>query len=100
MKFITIFAAMVLFSISANAAERCYSSMEAESDQGLRIHSELMVIGLNCQHMGKRYGMNLYGQYRELTARHADLFASYEDSLMKFFKKRGDAKPLLHSRYP
>ena len=94
MKIMTLLTAFLLFSVSAQAGGKCYSNMEAEADQGIRIHSELMVIGLNCQHMGKRYGMNLYGQYRELTARHADLFASYEESLMAFFKKRGDAKPV------
>lgn len=74
-------------------AGACYSNAEAEAEQGIRIHSELMVIGLNCQHMGSRYGMNLYGQYREFTARYGKLFAEYEKILMNHFKKNGDAKP-------
>lgn len=73
--------------------KQCYSAMEAEADQGIRIHSELMVIGLNCQHMGKRYGQNLYGSYRQFTANRGDLFAMYERVLMDFFKKRGDSNP-------
>jgi hypothetical protein len=52
-----------------------------------------MVIGLNCQHMGKREGMNLYSQYRQFTSVHADLFAKYEEILMKYFSRNGKDKP-------
>lgn len=83
-----------LFLMGMNQAHAaCYSNLEAEAEQGIRIHSELMVIGLNCQHMGKRAGMNLYGQYRQFTARHGDLFATYEKILLEFFGRRGDSKP-------
>lgn len=78
---------------NANSAGSCYSPVEAEAEQGIRIHSELMVIGLNCQHMGSRYGKNLYGQYKELTSRHSDLFSKYEEILMNFYENRGDKKP-------
>jgi hypothetical protein len=66
---------------------------EAEAEQGIRIHSELMVIGLNCQHMGKRAGDDIYGTYRRFTAEHANLFAQYENILMGFFEKEGGKKP-------
>lgn len=72
---------------------KCYSPVEAEADQGIRIHSELMVIGLNCQHMGMRHGDDLYGTYRSFTNKNADLFARYEEILIHFFGKNGDAKP-------
>ncbi len=88
-----IFFIFLLFPLSAFAKESCYSSQEAEAEQGIRIHSELMVIGLNCQHMGKRHDMDLYGQYRKITADHADLFEEYEGTLMTFFEKEGDKKP-------
>lgn len=91
-RIIMVFA--FLASNSATAwAQSCYSPVEAEAEQGIRIHSELMVIGLNCQHMGSREGLNLYGQYREITSRHADLFGTYENILLDFFEKRGDSKP-------
>lgn len=83
----------ILVSVPAFAAGTCYSDKEAEADQGIRIHSELMVIGLNCQHMGKRYGQNLYGTYRQFTATYADLFGGYELTLMAFFKKTGVGNP-------
>ncbi|MCB1531354.1 MAG: hypothetical protein KDJ35_00655 [Alphaproteobacteria bacterium] len=92
--FILTFLSVFLVCIGGVAmAAECYSPAQAEADQGIRIHSELMVIGLNCQQIGARYGLNLYGQYREFTARHADLFGGYEDILLAFFKKRGDGKP-------
>lgn len=90
--FILLLSFIVLASSTARAGE-CYSNVEAEAEQGIRIHSELMVIGLNCQAMGARKGMNLYGDYRQFTARHADLFARYEEILMRHFKKTGAAKP-------
>lgn len=95
MKKLLILIALFTIALPQMArAAACYSQTEAEAEQGLRIHSELMVIGLNCQHMGARYGMNLYGDYRRFTLKHGDLFAKYEEVLMKHFKKRGDAKPV------
>lgn len=72
----------------------CYSQLQAEAEQGIRIHSELMVIGLNCQHMGARYGMDLYGQYRNFTKRHVKLISGYEEILVRFFSNRGDRQPV------
>lgn len=73
---------------------KCYSLQEAEADQGIRIHSELMVIGLNCNHMGKRYGQPLYSMYRTFTAQHANLFGTYENILLKYFEKTGEPNPV------
>ncbi len=93
MRLLVLFIAVMMMVSQAAQARGCYSNVEAEAEQGVRIHSELMVIGLNCQHMGARYDMNLYGQYREFTSKHANLFASYEDILLGFFGSRGDKKP-------
>ncbi len=89
MKYILLF--LLIFPMAAQA--KCYSQEQAEADQGIRIHSELMVIGLNCQHMGKRAGQNLYGQYRQFTSNHANLFERYESILMDFFQAEGGANP-------
>lgn len=85
--------ALLIVMASPSYAGSCYSRTEAEAEQGIRIHSELMVIGLNCQHMGAREGVNLYNQYRQFTADHGNLFATYEKILMEHFKKDGIAKP-------
>jgi hypothetical protein len=97
---VTAFLASVLFLSSPAIAETrvnmtkgvssgCYTASEAEAEQGIRIHSELMVIGLNCTHMGKREGMNLYNDYRQFTADHGKLFADYETILMGYYKRQG-----------
>ena len=83
---------LLILPVAARAAD-CYTKEQAEAEQGVRIHSELMIIGLNCQHMGKRAGMNLYEQYREFTARYANLFGGYENTLMAFWKQHGDPSP-------
>ena len=71
----------------------CYSQAEAEAEQGIRIHSELMVIGLNCTHMGERAGINLYNKYRQFSSDHGKLFATYEEILMKHFRKENNPNP-------
>ena len=92
-KYLCVAVCLVFFTLPAAATDQCYRADEAEAEQGIRIHSELMVIGLNCQHMGMRAGHNLYGQYRQFTADHADLFAAYEGTLMAYFKQAGAASP-------
>ena len=92
-KVLSFIVVIILALVETAHAGLCYSDVEAEAEQGIRIHSELMVIGLNCQHMGARYDMDLYKEYREFTVKHADLFAKYEDILLSFFAKRGDQKP-------
>ncbi len=84
--------AMIMISASSAQAAGCYSKAEIEAEQGIRIHSELMVIGLNCQHMGAREGLNLYSEYRKITARHSKLFEKYESILMAYFAKNGGGK--------
>ena len=63
------------------------------AEQGIRIHSELMVIGLNCQHLYKANGKNLYSEYRHITNENLKLFAAYETKLMEYFRRAGYADP-------
>ena len=94
MKKIVLLALLVMFSAPAFAATKsCYTMAQAEAEQGIRIHSELMVIGLNCQAMRFKDGTNLYVKYREFTNTNSNLFAGYETDLMNFFKVRGDRDP-------
>jgi len=86
---------LVLTFISAPAmAASCYSKAEAEAEQGIRIHSELMVIGLNCQHMTPRGWKNFYSQYRDITARNQSLFSGYEKTLLSHY---GGASKKIHT---
>lgn len=71
----------------------CYTANEAEAEQGIRIHSELMVIGLNCQHMTPKGQKNFYHQYKEFTAAHGKLFAAYETMLINYYSRAGAKNP-------
>jgi len=72
---------------------QCYTPEEAEAEQGIRIHSELMVIALNCQHMTPRGWKNFYVQYQQITNRNASLIAGYEETLINYFALAGRPNP-------
>ncbi len=74
-------------------SNKCYTKADSEAEQGIRIHSELMVIGLNCQHKYKAGAENLYQAYRKFTFTHAKTFAGYETQLLDYFKRAGSKNP-------
>lgn len=80
-------------TVPQQGGKACFSQAEIEAEQGLRIHSELMVIALNCQHMTPRGWKNFYQQYQEITARNRPLFAGYERTLINFYSRDGRANP-------
>jgi hypothetical protein len=96
MRIIMLSLVLLALTIGTAHAERrsCYSMREAEAEQGIRIHSELMVIGLNCQHMTPRGEVNLYSQYRSFTSSYSDLLAGYEQTLIDYFKRSGHPNPV------
>ena len=83
----------LLAQLSPAYAAQCFAAKEAEAEQGIRIHSELMVIGLNCQHKATANGKNLYMAYRDFTSTHSNLFAAYERVLLKHYKASGVSNP-------
>lgn len=87
-----LFLMMSVYAAPAYAVA-CYTEAEAEAEQGVRIHSELMVIGLNCQHRTPEGQKNYYHQYKELTAKNGGLFAGYEATLIRYFTRAGAESP-------
>jgi hypothetical protein len=81
------------FSVAPTLKNSCFGPEQAEAEQGLRIHSELMVIALNCQHMTPRGWKNFYKQYQEITVRHQSLFRGYEDILINHYTNSGKLDP-------
>lgn len=73
-------------------AAACYSMKEVAAEQGVRIHSELMVISLNCQHLSHKRG-NLYILYRDFTRKHQALLSQYERNLISFYQRQGLRNP-------
>jgi hypothetical protein len=91
-KWTATWAAAFFLSIAViSSAEACYSAREFEAEQGLRIHSELMVIGLTCMKMPE--GRALYRKYQEFTANNAPLIAGYEADLLHYYSQDGVAGP-------
>lgn len=82
-----------MIAVSSPAFGKCYSSREVEAEQGVRILSELMVIGLNCQHLTPKGQENLYNQYKKFSLKHESLFSGYEDTLLNFYRAEGDSNP-------
>lgn len=93
MKRALVFLILLVFSMPAYAIGDCYSPAEAEAEQGIRIHSELMVIALNCQHMTPKGWKNFYQQYQEITARNSSLISGYESTLIGYYTREGVADP-------
>ncbi len=91
MKFFILFFMLVFPSISY--AGSCYTPLEAEAEQGIRIHSELMVIGLNCAHMADANGNNLYMEHKKFTSKHEGLFSRYEKILMNYMRENNIRSP-------
>lgn len=83
------FADTPVISVSPTRISACYTQEEAVAEQGIRIHSELMVIGLNCQHMTPAGQQNLYQAYRDFTSKNADIFAGYENRLLGYYQRIG-----------
>lgn len=79
--------------VAGQGGRQCYNRDEAEAEQGIRIHSELMVIALNCQHMTPPGWKNFYVQYQQITARDANIIGNYENVLINYFALAGRANP-------
>jgi hypothetical protein len=69
----------------------CYNAKEFEAEQGLRIHSELMVIGLTCIKMPN--GQALYNKYQNFTRKNASLISAYETALIRHYERQGSNRP-------
>ena len=96
-RFLSILTLLIFISIStqatyaASTANDCYKLEQFEAEQGLRIHSELLVISLTCR---KTPGNGtLYQKYQRFTDKNKLLLANYENILIRYFKEHGSASP-------
>jgi hypothetical protein len=65
----------------------CYSPAEQAAEQGVRLHSELMVISVTCRYGS--YRQNLPQVYRQFTQRNLGLIKGWESTMMNYYKKEG-----------
>lgn len=84
--------ALALIMAPSFAFAQCYNAQQLEAEQGLRIHSELMVIALNCQHLNVN-NVPLNKQYEAFTRRHSNLLRTYEETIRAYFASIGEPKP-------
>jgi len=77
--------------IHTTVSYACYTNVEAEAEQGLRIHSEFLVIGLTCMKMPD--GEATYNKYEEFTSKNAAVISEYEDVLVEYFRNSGSDNP-------
>jgi hypothetical protein len=84
-----ILAALLSVSLAApalarSAAPACYSAEQAQAEQLLRLHSELMVIAVTCR-TGSDNG-NLGTEYGDFTQRHLSALHEAEQTMMGYYK--------------
>ncbi len=80
-------ALLLMTTLAAPSFAQCYSKAEASAEQGLRIHSELMVIGLNC--MGILKDPQLYAKYQSFTKQNHDMIDGWENTMINYFARSG-----------
>ncbi|MDE1151111.1 MAG: hypothetical protein PW788_01120 [Micavibrio sp.] len=89
---IAVLFALCLTATAATAATSgCYSPKEIEAEQGLRIHSELMVIGLTCMRMPQ--GQQNYMKYQSFTQKNSHLISKYETDMIDHYRAEGAKNP-------
>lgn len=91
MKKLALALGIVLLLSAPAYAGGCYTPREVEAEQAIRIHSELMVIGLTCIKMPG--GMSMYQEYQSFTQKNQALLASYEVDLIGYYQRTGVANP-------
>lgn len=88
-----VLALALCLSTGAEASTKtCYNAREFEAEQGLRIHSELMVIGLTCMRMPQG-GPQLYMKYQDFTRKNKKLIGQYESEMMSYYRRTGSSNP-------
>lgn len=73
----------------AVAAPSCPSLSESEAQQAIKMHTELMVIGLSCL----REGVSAFGHYQRFTNAHATAIRGYEATMIGYMKKNYPDNP-------
>jgi hypothetical protein len=85
---------LIFLPLSAQAKDACYTKADAEAEQAIRIHTELMNIALNCQTSRFAQGQdNIYATYRQFTSDHGAQLAAYDIQMISYFKRAGSKYP-------
>lgn len=74
-----------------DALAACYSRAEFDAEQAIRLHTELMVIGLSCHRYFPQ--QRVFDRYQEFTTRHRALLMEWEKELVAHFRKNERGNP-------
>lgn len=88
MKKVILLIILAMFVQAPAYAASCYTPAQFEAEQGLRIHSELMVIALTCM-KSPGGGEAMYKKYQAFTNKNLALIASYESDMVSYFRTQG-----------
>ncbi|MBV6632656.1 MAG: hypothetical protein KI792_06445 [Alphaproteobacteria bacterium] len=77
---------------AGQALATCYSAKEAAAEQAIRLHSELMVVGLTCA--AQFNDPALFVRYAKFTNQHRADIVAHEEAMIGYFAKHaeGNAK--------
>lgn len=89
------FLIVMLLASPAQAGTPCYSAQEAEAEQLLRLHSELMLIALTCRQSSS--GRDLIKAYTQFTSRNVVKLHEAEAVMSRYYEKtaKGQGIPRL-----
>ncbi|QQP91826.1 hypothetical protein IGS68_11730 [Skermanella sp. TT6] len=84
-------ACVLAASSSAWAKSACYSPAEYDAEQAMRLHTELMVIGLTCNSVQQE--RNLFAKYQSFTTKHRTQLMTWEKVLIGHFRETDKSNP-------
>ncbi|WP_119678645.1 hypothetical protein [Indioceanicola profundi] len=90
---------LMMLAAPALAKPVCFTEAEAEAEEAIRLHTELMVIGLTCQESAPAGQLSLFARYRQFTDQHQTAIRAWEKALIAHFKRvgKGSATKLFDS---
>lgn len=80
-------------TLAAPSKGPCYTVPEFAAEQGIRLHTELMVVGLTCQHMDVKGELSLFNQYKQFTLKHQARIQQWEKTLVGYYKRTTSGNP-------
>lgn len=84
-------ACILATSTSAWAKPACYSAAEYDAEQAVRLHTELMVIGLTCNAI--EADRKLFSKYQQFTTKNRTSLMNWEKVLIGHFRETDKSNP-------
>lgn len=78
-------------SSAAGKAQACYNRAEHAAEQTIRMHTEMMVVGLTCQQVYP--DKKPFNVYQDFTVKNRSLLSNSEAAMIDHFRKRGGGNP-------